>query len=95
VKIIKFLLLNITLKIKIILENPVKFLIVRNLHYKDGYIDIKLLKILQEEPKICILQNYKPQVKSALELLKNNEQFTMNELVIDIKKKYPTFDITP
>jgi len=37
----------------------------------------------------------KPQVKTALELLKNNEQFTMNELVIDMKKKYPTFDITP
>jgi transposase len=37
----------------------------------------------------------KPQVKSALELLKNNEQFTMNELVIDMKKKYPNFDITP
>jgi transposase len=37
----------------------------------------------------------KPQVKSALELLKNNEQFTMNELVVDMKKKYPTFDITP
>jgi transposase len=35
----------------------------------------------------------KPQVKTALELLKNNEQFTMNELVIDMKKKYPTFDI--
>jgi transposase len=35
----------------------------------------------------------KPQVKSALELLKNNQQFTMNELVIDMKKKYPTFDI--
>ena len=28
-------------------------------------------------------------------MLKNNEQFTMNELVIDMKKKYPTFDITP
>ena len=37
----------------------------------------------------------KPQVKTALELLKKNEQLTMNELVIDMKKKYPTFDITP
>lgn len=37
----------------------------------------------------------KPQVKTALELLKQNEQLTMNELVIDMKKKYPTFDITP
>ena len=37
----------------------------------------------------------KQQVKTALELLKQNEQLTMNELVIDMKKKYPTFDITP
>ena len=35
------------------------------------------------------------QVKTALELLKNNEQFTMNELAVDMKKKYPTFNITP
>ena len=37
----------------------------------------------------------KPQVKTALELLKQNEQLTMNELAIDMKKKYTTFDITP
>lgn len=37
----------------------------------------------------------KPQVKTALELLKQNEQLTMNELAFDMKKKYPTFDITP
>ena len=37
----------------------------------------------------------KPQVKTALELLKQNEQLTKNELAIDMKKKYPTFDITP
>ena len=36
------------LNTKIILEKLVKSLIVRNLHYKDGYKDIKLLKILQE-----------------------------------------------
>ena len=36
----------------------------------------------------------KPQVNTALELLKQNEQLTMNELAIDMKKKYPTFDIT-
>lgn len=34
-------------------------------------------------------------MKTALELLKQNEQLTMNELAIDMKKKYPTFDITP
>ncbi len=37
----------------------------------------------------------KPQVKTALELLKQNEQLTMNELEIEMKQKYPTFDITP
>jgi transposase-like protein len=37
----------------------------------------------------------KPQVKTALELLKQNEQLTMNELSIDMKKQYPTFDISP
>jgi transposase len=37
----------------------------------------------------------KPQVrKTALELLKKNEQLTMNELAFDIKQKYPTFVIT-
>jgi len=37
----------------------------------------------------------KPQVKTALELLKKNEQLTMNELAFDLKQKYPTFNITP
>ena len=37
----------------------------------------------------------KPQVNAALDLLKQNEQLTMNELLIDMKNKYPTFDITP
>ena len=36
-----------------------------------------------------------PQVKTALDLLKKNEQITMEELVVDMKKQYPTFDITP
>ena len=36
----------------------------------------------------------KPQVNTALELLKQNEQLTMNELLVDMKNKYPTFDIT-
>ena len=36
----------------------------------------------------------KPQVKTALELLKQNEQLTTNELAINMKKKYPAFDIT-
>ncbi len=33
-------------------------------------------------------------MKTVLELLKQNEQLTMNELVIDMKNKYPTFYIT-
>ena len=37
----------------------------------------------------------KPQVNTALDLLKQNEQLTMNELLVDMKNKYPTFDITP
>lgn len=36
------------LKNKDNIRKPVKYLIVRNLHYKDGYKDIKLLKILRE-----------------------------------------------
>ena len=36
-------------------------------------------------------------MKTALDLLKQNEQLqlTMNQLAIDMKKKYPTFNITP
>jgi hypothetical protein len=34
-------------------------------------------------------------VKTALDVLKKNEQITMEELVVDMKKQYPTFDITP
>ena len=37
----------------------------------------------------------KPQVNTALELLKQNEQLTMNELAFDMKQKYKEFDITP
>jgi hypothetical protein len=33
-------------------------------------------------------------VKTALELLKQNEQVNMNELEIEMKNKYPTIDIT-
>jgi transposase len=37
----------------------------------------------------------KPQVNTALELLKKNEQLTMQELVVDMKHRYYNFDITP
>ena len=36
----------------------------------------------------------KPQVNTALNLLKQNEQLTMNELLVDMKQKYKEFDIT-
>jgi hypothetical protein len=37
----------------------VKFLIVKNLHLKDGYKDIRLLKILQEETENLYLTTVK------------------------------------
>jgi transposase len=37
----------------------------------------------------------KPQVNAALELLKHNEQLTMNELAFDMKQKYKNLVITP
>jgi transposase-like protein len=36
----------------------------------------------------------KEQVKTALKLIDNNKQLTMDELLFDMKQKYPTFDIT-
>jgi hypothetical protein len=71
-------------------------LIVRNPLYEIGLQNIKHLKILQEETENLFLTKLlNQQVKTALELLKKNEQLTMNELAFDMKQKYPTFDITP
>jgi len=71
-------------------------LIVKNLHYKDGYIDTKTTKnFTRINRKSVSYKITKPQVKTALELLKKNEQITMEELVVDMKKQYPKFDITP
>lgn len=78
------------------IRKPVKFLIVKNLHYEIGFTNIKQIKILQEKIDTLFLTKItKQQVKTALELLKQNEQLTMNELVIIMKNKYPDFDITP
>jgi hypothetical protein len=64
-------------------------LIVRNLHYNDGYKGIILLKILQEEiEKNVSYKITKPQVKTALDVLKKNEQITMEELVVDMKNTF-------
>ena len=42
----------------------VKYLIVKNLHYKDGYKDIILLKILQEEIENEVMEfEVNPKVK--------------------------------
>lgn len=71
-------------------------MIVKNLHYKDGYIDTKTTKnFTRINRKSVSYKITKPQVKTALELLKKNEQITMEELVVDMKKQYPKFDITP
>jgi len=37
----------------------------------------------------------KPQVKTAIQILKSNEQITMNDLTLHMKDKFQDFDITP
>ncbi len=70
-------------------------MIVINLLYNDGYNDIILLKNLTRRNRKPISYKItKTQVNTALDLLKQNEQLTMNELAVDMKNKYPTFDIT-
>uniref|UniRef100_A0A6C0DKF7 Uncharacterized protein n=1 Tax=viral metagenome TaxID=1070528 RepID=A0A6C0DKF7_9ZZZZ len=59
----------------------------------DKYKHTKTLK--RKSRKYKSYKITKQQVKSALDLLKSNEQLTMNELVLDMKKKYPTFNVTP
>jgi ribonuclease HII len=61
----------------------VKSLIVKNLHKKmDKYKTSKNLTRKNRKP--ISYKITKPQVNTALELLKQNEQLTMNELAIDI-----------
>jgi len=78
------------------IRKPVKFLIVKNPHYEIGFKRYQTSKNLTRRNRNQMSYKItKPQVNTALELLKQNEQLTMNELAIDIKRKYPSFDITP
>jgi transposase/transposase-like protein len=55
----------------------------------------KTKKNLQRKPRTAISYKVKKeQVKTALKLVDNNEQLTMDELLFGMKQKYPTFDIT-
>ena len=55
----------------------------------------KTKKNLQRKPRTAISYKVrKEQVKSALKLVDNNEQLTIDEILFDMKQKYPTFDIT-
>jgi len=55
----------------------------------------KTKKNLQRKARTAISYKVKKeQVKTALKLVDNNEQLTMDELLFDMKQKYPTFDIT-
>lgn len=82
------------LKIKTILEKHVKYLIVVNHHYNDGYKHTKTSKnITRKNRKPISYKINKEQVKTAVNMIDNNEQITMDELLFDTKHKYNTFDI--
>jgi transposase len=50
---------------------------------------------LQRKPRTAISYKIKnEQVKTALNIIDKNDQITMDELLFDIKQKYPTFNIT-
>ena len=78
------------------IKRHVRFLVVKKALFVIGLKDTK-------RPKNLTRKNRKPvsykitrqQVNKALELLKQNEQLTMSELAIDMKKLYPDFSITP
>jgi len=74
----------------------VNFLIAKKSTLRDWIKRYKTSKNLTRRNRNSISYKItKPQVKTALDLLKQNEQLTMNELANDMKKQYPTFDITP
>lgn len=55
----------------------------------------KTKKNLQRNPRTAISYKVKREhVKTALNIIDKNEQITMNELLFDIKQKYPNFNIT-
>ena len=59
----------------------------------DKYEKEQSIKICKRKP--ISYKITKQQVEYAIKVLKENEQITMEELVKEVKKKYPTFDITP
>lgn len=59
----------------------------------DRYEKEQSIKICKRKP--ISYKITKQQVEYAIKTLKENEQITMEELVKEVKKKYPTFDITP
>jgi transposase len=74
----------------------VKYLIVKKSTLRDWIKRYNNSKSLTRKNRKPISYKItKSQVNTALELLKKNEQLTMNELAFDMKKKYPSFDITP
>jgi len=78
------------------IRKPVTFLIVKKSTLRDWIYKYNTTKNLTRKIRKPI--SYKitrPQVNTALELLKKNEQLTMQELVVDMKHHYSNFDITP
>ena len=59
----------------------------------DKYEKEQSIKIRKRKP--ISYKITKQQVEYAIKVLKENEQITMEELVKEVKKKYPIFDITP
>ena len=56
----------------------------------------KTRKYLKRKPKNAISYKIKKdQVKTALNILDNNEQYTMSELSMLLKEKYKNFDVSP
>ena len=71
------------------IKKLVKSLIVRNLLYEIGLKDYNNSKnFTRRNRKPISYKITKPQVKTALELLKKNEQLTMNELAFDITPQH-------
>ena len=84
------------MKMEMSIRKPVKFLIVKKSTLRDWIYKYNTTKTLtRENRKYISYKITKPQVNTALELLKKNEQLTMQELVVDMKHRYYNFDIPP
>ena len=77
------------------MENTCKIFNCKKLSFHRWIQIYKTKKNLQRKPRMAFSYKVrKEQVKTALKLVDNNEQLTMDELLFDMKQKYPTFDIT-